>query len=120
MTVTPNSMRMKFPEFEGDADADLQNAIDEATVWVDSTWLPSNFNLGVMYRAAHIRMVAISREEGGQGLQIKSQRIGPMSIDYQQWQIPTTPLSLTDLTTTPYGVRWLEMAQMNFPGIAVI
>lgn len=120
MPVTPNSMRMKFPEFEGDSDADLQNAIDEASVWIDSSWLASNSNLAVLYRAAHIRMVAISREEGGQGLQLKSERAGPMSIEYQQWQIPTTPLSLTDLTTTPYGVRWIEMAQMNFPSVAVI
>ena len=120
MTVTVLSMRLKFPEFSDVSDAELQNDIDEAFRGVDADiWLPGDFDLAWMYLAAHYRMVTISRTASASGQLVSSERIGEISITYKTPELPQVESS-SDLTTTPYGVRYLEYCHLNFPPVAVI
>ncbi len=120
MTVSAHTIKMKFPEFVGAADdATIELAIEEARVQVDSSWLPSNIDLATEYFAAHRLMVTISRIESASGQMVKSETVGPLSITYATPNQPTE-LLISDLTTTPYGVRFLELCEHNFPGVLVI
>lgn len=119
MDVNASSMKMKFPEFEDQPDARIELCIEEAQRNVDDTWLPGDQKLGLMYLAAHYLMVSISRAASGTGQQIASERIGEISITYAQTKQPSPDMS-SDLTTTPYGTRFLELAHLNFPPVAII
>jgi len=115
--VTVVAMRGKFPEFSSVPDSTIEFALEEAARNVDDSWLAGDQALGLMYLAAHYIMVAVSRGDSGQ--QVKSETIGRMSITYATPQQPT-PAEESDLTTSPYGVRFLELTKLNFPPIMVV
>lgn len=119
MTVSVISMKLKFPEFADETDAAIGFALEEASRNVDDSWLPKDQDLGLMYLAAHYLMVSISRRESGSGQQVASERMGEMSITYKTADQPKAAES-SDLTTTPYGTRFLELAHLNFPPVAII
>jgi Protein of unknown function (DUF4054) len=118
-TLTAANIKIKFPEFAGTDDAQIEFAIEEAARNVDDTWLEKDKMLGWMYMTAHYLMVSISRAASGTGQQIQSERIGEISVTYATSQQPTIA-SPSDLTTTPYGTRFLELANLNFPPVLVI
>jgi hypothetical protein len=119
MTVTTVSMKLKFPEFVDETDAAVGFALEEASRNVDSTWLPGDQDLALMYLAAHYIMVTISRRDSGEGELLASERMGEMSMTYAVPELPKAATS-SDLTTTPYGTRFLELAHLNFPPVMVI
>jgi hypothetical protein len=75
--------------------------------------------LAWMYMTAHYLQVSITRAATTTGQQIQSERIGEISISYATPQQPNMA-SPSDLTTTPYGTRYLELANLNFPPVLVI
>lgn len=117
--VTALAIKNKFHEFMDEPDTHIEFAIEEASLNVDDSWIESNRALAVMYLTAHYLKVAISRAASDTGQQIASERIGEISISYHPTQQPTIA-SQSDLTTTPYGTRWLELAKFNFPGVLVV
>lgn len=119
MTVTTVSMKLKFPEFESETDASVGFALEEAARNVDSTWLPGDRDLGLMYLAAHYLTVSISRRESGTDQLVASERMGEMSITYAVPKLPDSASS-SDLTTTPYGTRFLELAHLNHPPVMIV
>ena len=118
-TVTVTAIKLKFPEFADIDDAAIEFAIEEAASNVDDTWIARDKNLAWMYMAAHYLMVSISRAASGTGQQIQSERIGEISVTYAPTPQPTMA-SPSDLTTTPYGTRYLELANLNHPPVMVI
>jgi hypothetical protein len=117
--VTSTAIKNKFHEFSDVPDTHIEFAIEEASRNVDDTWLEGDRILGVMYLAAHYLKVAISRSASDTGQQVQSERIGEISVTYHPIQQPTMA-SQSDLTTTPYGTRWLELAKFNHPAILVV
>ena len=120
----PNSinMKFKFPEFSAVDDASIGFAIEEAVVNVggDSTyWLDdANYTLALMYYAAHLLMMSILVSQQGAGKLIISERTPDLSRTYAVPQLPK-PEDPVDLTMTVYGVRYVNLARRNFPGVAV-
>jgi hypothetical protein len=113
------NLKLKFPEFAQLDDATVEFAIEEASRNVDDSWLPKDATLGLLYLAAHYLMVGQQRAQSATGQVVQSEKMGEMSITYAQFpQINATDAS--DLKTTLYGVRFLELAHINFPPIAVI
>jgi hypothetical protein len=119
MSVTSTSLKLKFPEFKDEDPATIEFAIEEASRNVDDTWSVKDVDLGVYYYAAHLLMVSISRRESASGQQVASERFGEMSITYKTPEQPTQA-NPSDLTTTIYGARFLELATLNFPAVAII
>lgn len=117
--VTATAIKNKFHEFGSEADTHIEFAIEEASLNVDDTWLEGDRRLAVMYLTAHYLKVAISRAASDTGQQIASERIGEISISYHPTPQPTM-VNQSDLTTTPYGTRFLELAKFNFPGVLVV
>jgi hypothetical protein len=110
---TVSSMKVKFPELAGNTDAAIAFAIEEAGGSVDSTWLSYYATLAQSYLAAHILMVQQSTSESAAGLQVVQETMGEISVRYEPRQQPTEAMP-GELETTPYGVRFLELARMNF------
>lgn len=114
---TASAVKLKFPEFAAVPDATVEFAIEEATLGVDDTWLPSYGTVALMYLAGHHLMVSISRAESGTGQMIKSESMGGMSITYD---ITTTQPDPGDYTTTPYGSRYLDLLKGNVPAVLLL
>jgi len=116
-TLTTANIKMRFSEFEDVDDAKIEFAIEEAGRCIDDSWLVKDKMLAWSYLSAHYLMVWVSRAASGTGQKIASERIGEISVTYDN---TAGQSSETDLTTTPYGVRYFELAQKNFPAIMVI
>jgi hypothetical protein len=117
---TTNNLKAKFPEFADESDASVEFAIEEAQLNVDDTWIDTlNSTLGLYYLSAHYLMVSRSRAESASGQMVRSENFGPMSVTYATPNQPTAASS-SDLTTTPYGTRFLELVHLNFPPVAVV
>ena len=115
--LTAANIKLRFSEFENIDDAKIEFAIEEASRCIDDSWLAKDKNLAWAYLSAHYLMVSISRSVSGTGQKVISERIGEISVTYSD---PPQQSSETDMTTTPYGVRYLELVGKNFPAIMVI
>ena len=119
MTVTAATMMLKFPEFTKEDPASIEFAIEEAVLNTTATWSFPDRDLGTMYYAAHLLMVSISRRESAEGQVIQSERVGELSVTYKVPDQPTE-VNPSDLTTTIYGARFLELAKLNFPPVLTV
>ena len=118
---TAVNLKMKFPEFAIVPDASAEFAIEEASRWVDDSWLPNDQTLAILYLAAHLLMVSIIRAQSATGQIITSERMGEISVTYLTSSLlPSQTHFSSDLLTTLYGTRYLEMAHVNVPPIAII
>lgn len=122
--VVPSAanMKFKFPEFVQVDDTTIEFAVEEASVAVgQGDWInDANLTLALMYYAAHILMVSISRAESATGQMIKSESIGgEIAVTYESIQQPSDK-NPDDLTTTPYGVRYLRLLKQNMPAVIVV
>lgn len=118
-TPTALSMKLKFPEFADKSDAMIEFAIEEASRNVDDTWLEKDKNLAWMYMAAHYLFCAVRNGTMVDSKRVVSERIGEISVTYAN--IPEPSLSdPTDLSTSPYGLRYRELSLLNSFPILVI
>jgi hypothetical protein len=116
---TSFSIKAKFPEFSGVPDPVVEFAIEEASLAVDSTWLPSNQLMAISYLAAHFLMISLSAAESANGQMVSREDIGEISISYRSPEAPQENFD-TDLYSTPYGVRFADLLSKNFPAVAII
>lgn len=116
-TVSATTLKLRFPEFADELDATVEFAIEDAARGIDATRWGNDAKLALSYLAGHFLMVAISRRESGTGQTMSSERIGEISMTYKD---PVKPIDASDLTSTPYGARYLDLAKFNFPAIAII
>jgi hypothetical protein len=115
---TVGDVKRRFPEFDNVEDPQVAFAIEEATVICDSS-LGSRQTLATIYLAAHYLMVSKSRAESASGQMVVSETIGRMTTRYATPQ-PPDEKEPSDLTTTPYGVRYLELCRRAFGTGAVV
>jgi hypothetical protein len=115
---TASSLKLRFKEFAGQTDTDIEFAIEEAMLHVDDSWPTDRASLAILYLAAHYLMVTISRAQSGTGQRIKSQTMDGMSFTYVD-DTAKKP-DPADFSTTPYGSRYLDLVNMNFPGVLLI
>ncbi len=115
---TALSIKLKFPEFASLADGTVEFAIEEAGLSISDGWTSDgDQTMAHMYLTAHHLMVTISRMQSGTGQMIESESMDGMSITYKtDGTIPDAG----DYNTTPYGSRFIDLVQLNFPAIAVV
>lgn len=120
MTVTvptAAALKLRFKEFASQDDATIEFAIEEASLHVDDSWPDDRASLAILYLSAHYLMVSISRAQSGTGQRIKSESMDGMSIVYADDEKKPDP---ADYTTTPYGSRFLDLINQNFPGVLLV
>jgi len=115
MTVSVQSMRLRFGEFSELDDGPIQFAIDEAARQVDNSWMSADIIPAISYLAAHYLAVASSSADVG-GRAITSESIGQISVSYAVGQAGST----TELKSTTYGERFLSLMRRNHPAVAII
>ena len=140
--------RTMFPEFNDISDARVSMAMEEASCWVDSTWLQNhcaNCTIAMSYLAAHFLaqqlMAASTLPEvvpddgsgtGGQviaGGQLTSLRFESMGVSFSapKWAAGAGGAGsgsgvgdTFDLSSTPWGQRYLEYLKVNKPAVMVV
>jgi hypothetical protein len=117
------SMKFKFPEFQNIPDATIEFALEEAKLacgafgtgyWINN----ANQTVAVMYLAGHILQLSIQRAQSGTGQVIASESTPELSVTYAVPQQPDLSKPL-NYTTTFYGIKFLELAEKNFPPVLV-
>ncbi len=117
MTISVSSFKMRFPEFEASDDSAIQFALDEASSFVDDTWITNDAVLAQMYLAAHSIAVSEASADVG-GRTIVSESIGIISASYGTAQTSSSDGSA--LKRTSYGERYLSLLRRNHPPVAII
>jgi hypothetical protein len=124
---TASSMKMRFRQFVPIPDADIEFAIEEATVACGTTsgqtgsdWIDDlNLTLGIQYYAAHILQLALVRASSSSGAIKTSETTPELSV---AWSTPPWPQpdQITDFNLTIYGMRFKALVRKNFPAVLVV
>src|SRR5215472_18494659 len=115
--ITAASVKMRFPAFVSADDSQVEFAIEEAQRMVDSTWLPEDQPLAMLYLTAHYLAVDAMTSESGTGQIVQSERIGALSTTFASVKLPP---DACELETTIYGRRFLDILNRNFGGGLVV
>lgn len=125
MTVTNTAdpvnlvaFKSMFPQMQSADDATLQTALDEASLFVDDTWTDTDIAFATFALAAHFVSVGETVAATG-GQTVTSERIGQISVSYAATAAGTTTGGYPSLSTTPYGLLFLNLMQRNSAGIAI-
>ncbi len=110
---TPADLKARFAIFSSVDDAVVQTAIDEAGRRVDQTWPEEDFTLAKMLYAAH----TLTLDGLGSGREAKMAGMKSVQIGQLQFQraLPDNA-TLGGLESTSFGLRFLELARLNFSG----
>jgi hypothetical protein len=118
--ITAASVKMRFPAFLDVPDSQIEFAIEEAELSVDQPTLGDWYLTAFLYRTAHILMVQLQRMQSGTGQIIQSMNIGgEISFTYAPLAQATLAID-SDLTTTAFGLRFLEIIELAVPAVAII
>jgi hypothetical protein len=127
----------RFPEFRDQDDSVIELVLADANALVTSNWIPSLRVMGVLLLTAHIlyieNLIAFktSSTTGITGTQtsgtIKSQKVGPLSVVYSETSkefggtpVIKTNLASADLSSSPYGLRFLELLHLSEPAAILV
>ena len=115
MTVTAQSMKLLFSEFEDTEDHVIQFALDRAARLVDDTWNETDAVLAQSFLAAHYLAIQQSSADVG-GRIITSESIGIISTSYGS----ATGGAASDvpMKATSYGQEYLSLLRRNRPCVA--
>lgn len=117
--ISAQSVKMKFTELAELPAAQIELAIEEAALEVDSTWGDLQV-IGMLYMTAHILTVQSVHGQSGTGQQIQSESWGGvMSVTYAAGP-SVSEMSISDLRSTHYGLRVLDFMGRLFPPVAII
>lgn len=141
---TVDEFRARFPEFNDLSDERIEIAIDEASCWVDSSWIASNCQdctKAMAYLAAHYLMLGLAAasmvpdtftsEDGTvvvPGGQVTSLSFESMSVGFSAPKVGGGSGGANVGTigdeygwgATPYGQRFQELLKVNKPAILVV
>jgi Protein of unknown function (DUF4054) len=117
LTLLPDatSMKTRFPEFSGTADAVIMFAVEEAASNIDDTWPEADQIAAVAYLAAHYLAIG-GASAGVDGREVISESIGPISVTYAQASSGAAGSGGTQLDATAYGKSFLSLVRRNFGG----
>lgn len=114
------SIKTRFPEFTGIADAVIMFAIEEAARRVDDTWEDSDRIAAVSWLSTHYLALA-GASAGVDGREVVSETIGPISVTYAQVASAAASGSNSgSYATTAYGKAFQSLMRGNFCGPVTI
>lgn len=126
---TPAEFKVAFPSFAAVGDAPIQFALDEATLYVDDTWLDDqNRFVATMLYAAH----ALTLQGLGDGAESAAAAAGALDMrilhsgNFEIVRGTTADLSGGGAGTpdpwgmTSYGRRFYALLRRNIPAVAVV
>jgi len=126
----------RFPEFRDQDDSVIELVLTDANTLVTSNWIPSLRVMGVLLLTAHIlyieNLIAYKTSKGtgitgtkSSGV-VKSQKVGPLSVDYAETSKQfggstiNTNVATADLSSSPYGLRFLELLHLSEPAAILV
>lgn len=121
---TPTDLIERFPAFADVAQTAIQQALDEASLRVDDTWVDEpSYRLGMMLLAAHI----LTLDGQGTGAEAAAaangmstfQRAKSGTFEFDRGAKASSGGSdpfFDDLMSTAYGRRWAALAKRLFNG----
>jgi hypothetical protein len=126
----------RFPEFRDQDDSVIELVLADANALVTSNWIPSLRVMGVLLLTAHILYIEnliAYKTKNTQGITgtkssgiITSQKVGPLSVNYAQktefsgTPVVKTDLASADLSSSPYGLRFLELLHLSEPAAILV
>lgn len=119
---TPTELKTLFPAFTAVDDAIVQDAIDAGARRVDTTWTEGDYARAIMLYACHymaVQGLGTGNGGGGGNAAYRQIRSGQLSLTrYARGEANGDDGSV--LGSTKYGRMWLELLQINKPGIIVV
>lgn len=116
--LTSRTLRLRFPEFADNADADLEFVVAAAIAIVgdDDGWIEGDIPTARLYLAAHLVQAGTlaAETEGGA---IVSETIGRISTTYAA---SSSSDRVQSLQSTSYGQRFLELQRGSHGGPLVV
>jgi len=123
MAVTPTSLKARFPEFAAVSNAVAQEAIDEASRHVDSTWQARDVDNAITFLAAHyLAMDGYLVGTGGPSTTagpIQSEKLGDASVTYGAYG-GGSGMTMSGYLSTTYGQRYVRLLRLNHPAVLVV
>lgn len=122
--VTPDSFKVRFPEFSSIDDGRVQLALDDASLIVDETRYATKYDLAIAYHAAHELKVATDISSSPSA----SSNVGPVSSKSAGGVSVSRAVSSIDLSsgdayyqTSTYGIKFLSIRNLvRVPGFMAI
>jgi Protein of unknown function (DUF4054) len=111
---TVDQFLCRYPEFIDVDPARIEQALLAGARRVDDTWIAQDYQPGVMAFAAHTVNSSMVASEGFGQDDLRSISIGPLSLSYGD------RISLSELSSTPYGQEYAELLRLNCPAVVVI
>jgi len=130
MAWTPPTLaefRDRFPQFASWADGQVQGELSEAVGEVSERWLERDRTPAVLNLTAHRLSALGSGVSGGaggtgtpSGAVLKAREVGDVRSEFQYGVGAPGTVVYSDLTTSQYGQRFLELKRRNFAGPLVV
>lgn len=114
MSVTPNTLKLKFPAFACEADPRLQLFIDEAQLQISESVFGDFYDTAIGYLTAHL-LSSDKMANGGKGF-VSSETVGDLSRSYTQ----AGGILASGLASTTYGQRYLNLLRLVKPTPTVV
>jgi hypothetical protein len=106
-----------YPEFEDTDTTLIDNALSRAGRNVDTSWFEEDYQTGYMLYAAHLLALGeITADTGGQGGNIASESLGPISVSYNRGNVADP----NGFGTTSYGSEYYNLLKQNRGGPRIV
>jgi len=126
---TLDQFRTKFPTFADVGNGTIQDAIEEASASVDTSWIEADYQPAILYLAAHLMTVngALWSSLGaGVGGIVGAGLVSEAKLGDAQVKLGSAGSSAgggssgSDLASTPYGLQYLRLLRRNHPAVALV
>jgi len=107
--IDPASFKIRFPEFDSEADVRIQMFIDDAAIVLNGVYWGDKYDLGLHYYAAHLLTAANSSEAGSTTSKgpVTSRAVDGASVSYAN--VASENQADDFLASTIYGQRYLAL-----------
>lgn len=126
---TLQQFRTKFPTFADVGNDTIEDAIEEASASVDTSWIEADYQPAILYLAAHILTVngaLFGALGGGVGGIVGAGLVSEVKLGDAQVKLGSSSggsgggSSGSDLASTPYGLQYLRLLRRNQPAVALV
>lgn len=117
---TPEEFKTRYPSFSGVADETIEAAIDEATRFVDETWIEGDYKTAIMLYVAHVLSLEGLGGSGGISASTAVRRLKSGTWEMERFGSNTSSGSTSSFASTTYGQRFMELRAKNHPAVAVV
>lgn len=129
MAYTPPTLaefRTRFPEFGQVADAAISAVLAEAASEVGEAWIEADRKPATLYLTAHLLAVGgvLNRDASGNRVAgpVTSKSVGGVSVSYANSSSSSSGSagSISPLSATIYGQRFLQLRRRSFPAVLAV